>query len=201
MSSKNIFFTDKHFVSPRWKSAFPDAEVYFNPSPLPKADNEALIWILSESEGWLDILSFYVKNGCSVVILSRMESLNELRVCLAHGAKGYTDALSNLATLHHIAESVSLGAMWFPGALISSIMQNASKSQLQLSTAQTDPLLSLLSVREREVTEILLTGASNKEIARQLNITERTVKAHLSSIFHKFDVRDRIQLMIVIRGQ
>ncbi len=60
--------------------------------------------------------------------------------------------------------------------------------------------LSILTEREKEVTQAVITGASNKEIARQLDITERTVKAHLSAIFQKLDVRDRMHLMLVVRG-
>ena len=44
---------------------------------------------------------------------------------------------------------------------------------------------------------VLITGASNKEIARELDITERTVKAHLSSIFQKTGVSDRVALVLL----
>lgn len=43
-------------------------------------------------------------------------------------------------------------------------------------------------------------GASNKEIAGQLSITERTVKAHLSAVFEKLGLRDRLQLSLKING-
>ena len=43
-------------------------------------------------------------------------------------------------------------------------------------------------------------GASNREVAEQLSITERTVKAHLSAIFEKLGLRDRLQLSLRING-
>ena len=50
--------------------------------------------------------------------------------------------------------------------------------------------------RETEVILALKQGRSNKEIARELAISERTVKAHLSNLFQKFGVEDRLQLLI-----
>ena len=56
--------------------------------------------------------------------------------------------------------------------------------------------LGLLTERERGVALAVARGATNKEAARQLDITERTVKAHLSAIFKKLEVRDRLQLIL-----
>ncbi|MEY2432406.1 MAG: hypothetical protein QOC92_2131 [Acidimicrobiaceae bacterium] len=50
-----------------------------------------------------------------------------------------------------------------------------------------------LSSRETEVLGLLATGLANKQIARKLGITERTVKAHLTSIFQQLGVTDRTQ--------
>jgi DNA-binding NarL/FixJ family response regulator len=43
-------------------------------------------------------------------------------------------------------------------------------------------------------------GRANKDIARQLDISERTVKAHLTSVFQKFGVEDRLQLLLKLTG-
>ncbi len=58
-----------------------------------------------------------------------------------------------------------------------------------------------LTVREKEIARLLARGGSNKEIARKLEITERTVKAHVSSILEKLGVRDRLQVALRINGQ
>jgi DNA-binding NarL/FixJ family response regulator len=50
-----------------------------------------------------------------------------------------------------------------------------------------------LTEREREVLELVRDGLANKQIARKLGITERTVKAHLTSIFQRLGVADRTQ--------
>ncbi len=55
-----------------------------------------------------------------------------------------------------------------------------------------DPV-SVLTDREMEVLSLVRGGLANKQIARRLGITERTVKAHMSSIFQRLDVTDRTQ--------
>ena len=57
-----------------------------------------------------------------------------------------------------------------------------------------------LSDRETQVARLVSAGASNKEIAENLLITERTVKAHLSAVFEKLGVRDRLQLSLRVNG-
>jgi DNA-binding NarL/FixJ family response regulator len=59
-----------------------------------------------------------------------------------------------------------------------------------------EPTLNSLTSREVMVAEQVARGASNREIAEALEITERTVKAHLSAIFEKLEVRDRVQLAL-----
>lgn len=54
--------------------------------------------------------------------------------------------------------------------------------------------IELLTDREREVAELLVKGASNGDIAQELKITPRTVKAHISHIFEKFNVGNRVKL-------
>ena len=52
-----------------------------------------------------------------------------------------------------------------------------------------------MSPREREVLECVLRNLSNKEIGARLNVSERTVKYHVSALLAKFNVRDRVSLM------
>ncbi len=65
----------------------------------------------------------------------------------------------------------------------------------QAASLQPDAPLAALSVREREVLELLTAGMSNKEIAAQLTISSNTVKFHLRTIYSKLGVRNRVQAM------
>ena len=58
---------------------------------------------------------------------------------------------------------------------------------------------SSLTEREFEVAKAVALGASNKEIATQLGITERTIKAHVGAVLEKLQVRDRLQLALLVK--
>jgi two-component system, NarL family, response regulator LiaR len=59
-----------------------------------------------------------------------------------------------------------------------------------------------LSQREREVAELVATGAANKEIARQLRVSEKTIKNTLTKVFAKTNTRSRTELAIqIIRAE
>ena len=70
----------------------------------------------------------------------------------------------------------------------------AARSLLDAKSAP-DPLAGV-SPREREVFGLLLDGMPNKLIARQLGISEKTVKSHLTSIFREIGVTDRVQAIL-----
>lgn len=61
-------------------------------------------------------------------------------------------------------------------------------------------LLSDLTPREQEVTQLILEGKSNKEIASSLFVSERTVEFHLQNIYNKFQVKSRIELVLKLRA-
>lgn len=62
-------------------------------------------------------------------------------------------------------------------------------------------VLAALTEREKEIALLVSKASSNKRIASRLDVTERTVKAHLSSIFRKTNTHDRLQLALLLNGQ
>ena len=75
----------------------------------------------------------------------------------------------------------------------------AARSLLEAKSAP-DPLAGI-SPREREVLGLLLDGMPNKLIARRLEISEKTVKSHLTSIFRQIGVTDRVQAILWVERQ
>jgi DNA-binding NarL/FixJ family response regulator len=118
---------------------------------------------------------------------------------LRMGAKGlltYTEALEQLPRALPL---VSAGGFWVPRSVLStfvdSILTDHSRRRMKVeSQAQ-------LSRREREVLDSLLENVSNKEIANKLNISERTVKFHVSKLLSKFGVRRRADLILLCYQQ
>lgn len=60
--------------------------------------------------------------------------------------------------------------------------------------------LATLTRRERDIVNLLADGATNKQMAEELDISERTVKGHLSNVFMKLGVPDRLKLVLFLKG-
>lgn len=76
------------------------------------------------------------------------------------------------------------------------LREETEKAKIALLTRMADARDIRISNRERQVLELVRKLMSNKEIGNALNITERTVKHHVSSLFCKFDVNSRRDLCI-----
>jgi DNA-binding NarL/FixJ family response regulator len=115
---------------------------------------------------------------------------------LSAGASGYCSALTLPAVLRQVAGVVEHGGLWVGPQLMRRLMQGLAVRNIEAA----EPALDMLSQRERQVAEAAARGSTNKEIARVMGITERTVKAHLSAAYEKLGVRDRMQLSLLVNG-
>jgi two-component system nitrate/nitrite response regulator NarL len=126
-----------------------------------------------------------------VLVLSGELSVDELGACLRVGAGGYL--LSNISkeVLTHSLRLIVLGETVFPSQLATAW----ATGQLRQSgnTIETGKMLEVLTQRETEILGCLTEGAPNKMIARQLGITEATVKIHVKSLIRKIGVQNRTQ--------
>lgn len=126
---------------------------------------------------------------------------------LQAGFVGYCQAYASPPILQQVAQVVQSGQVWVGASLMQRLLGSAklaapqSPSQPPAHAATTPPgWANGLTDREREVAHHAAMGASNAAIAAQLEITERTVKAHLSAVFDKLQVDDRLQLALKVHG-
>jgi DNA-binding NarL/FixJ family response regulator len=112
------------------------------------------------------------------------------------GAKAYFN--SYMATQHYLQllRLLQAGGSWFPPALLSDVFNLARAGDVQSRDSAAE--LEKLTSRERELAEFVADGLANKEIALACNISERTVKAHLTNIYEKLGVKDRKGLMALL---
>src|SRR5439155_25689548 len=96
------------------------------------------------------------------------------------------------------------GELWASRALIARLVAELSaRHRLRepaLGHGAGAERLTALTEREREIALLVGGGAANKEIAAHLGVTERTVKAHLTAIFRKIGVNDRLRLALLLNG-
>jgi DNA-binding NarL/FixJ family response regulator len=129
-----------------------------------------------------------------VLALSSRPSDDEGMLWLQRGAVGYAHAMSAPDLLRQVYETLNAGGIWVGREIMQQLCVRFGQLVPPATPDQT--WVNKLSGREVEVVEALRLGLANKEIARKLDITERTVKAHLTSVFQKFEVEDRLQLLI-----
>lgn len=193
------FVTMDGSLKARWQKAFPEAQ----PSTPDSVDQHArsgdLVWIASSVASWPQLTQRLVPMGLTVVILSYAPNDKEALKSLDLGARGYVHTLASVNILKQVALVVTNQGVWVGQELLAKVIGGTFKALTQRAedtTGVSSEHLTLLTERERGVALAVARGATNKEVARQLEITERTVKAHLSAIFRKLAVRDRLQLML-----
>lgn len=130
-----------------------------------------------------------------VLILSGFLEDEFIVEALQNGAKGYL-----LKTLSHgeIAKAIRAthaGEFWAERKVLSHVfeilLQQVNAHQLPLSEMRAN-----LTDREQEIVSWVMQGMTNKEIAAQLGISEKTVKTHLGNIFSKLKISRRLQLLL-----
>jgi two-component system NarL family response regulator len=142
-----------------------------------------------------------------IVVLASPADEKEGIAALKLGARGYCDRSIPPALLEKALGVVQRGEFWVGRTLISALLDEMSAAAAPRRTGRdlSDPndCLDRLTPRQRDISELLGAGASNKEMARRLSLTERTVKAHLTTIFRKLGTRGRLEtaLFITERGR
>ena len=99
-------------------------------------------------------------------------------------------------TLLKVVATVLAGELWIRRNLIPKLLDSVAAEATNTATGCTGRF-AILPPREVEITRLIAKGESNKHIARYLAITERTVKNHLTAIFRKIGVVDRLKLAVL----
>lgn len=198
--SQNLFLcTASVQPSARWVEAFPDGVCGDWDDLIAAAGPRDVVWLATAHSDWKAQLGRAARTlpECPVVVLSLAPESDEAVRALDLGAKGYCHALSVPMLMREVAIVVRHGGLWIGPELMARVISAAGRAL----GVRDDVRPSRLSPRETEVAREVAAGLSNKEIAAKLGITERTVKAHLSAIFEKLGVRDRLQLVLRLAGR
>ncbi|MGV8931357.1 MAG: response regulator transcription factor [Luteimonas sp.] len=133
--------------------------------------------------------------GVAVIVVSANDDPRVVRRALDHGAAGYLPKSSGLDELRDAIRSVMACEQWLPASLRSAVTRAQSSDHDSALAAR----LARLSPQQFRVLVLVAEGLLNKQIADRLDVQERTVKAHLSAIFERLDVRNRTQAGVVLR--
>lgn len=197
----HLFLSATGALLPRWREAFPLAAAAKPGAAFSVPAGAAMIWLRLGNRGSVaeQVAAVRTKIGAlPLVILSNTPDDEEAMACFAAAARGYCNAHATAENLRQVAAVVLQGGLWIGETLMQRLLVATSTAAKPVAAAEDsgpDPL-AVLTEREQTVAKAVATGASNKEIARQLGITERTIKAHVGAILEKLNVRDRLQLAL-----
>jgi DNA-binding NarL/FixJ family response regulator len=124
------------------------------------------------------------------------EPLEGLRLLRA-GARGYCNRLVSARVMAVLISTVANGEIW-AGKQVTDYLLTAALAGKTGPVRSEQDLLGQLTDREAGIAQQVAAGHSNKVIAVDSGISERTVKAHLNSIFRKTGIRNRVQLALAI---
>lgn len=196
---RHWFITTDNSLKARWKKAFPEASISTPDALSDRLQPADVVWLLTTIEEWHALIGAVTTKGAIAVVMSYAPDDREALKALDLGARGYVHTLAAPEVLNQVALVVTNQGIWVGQELLAKVMGGTFKALQNRQGGerhQYSEYLNLLTERERGVALAVARGATNKEVARQLDITERTIKAHLSAIFKKLSVRDRLQLVL-----
>jgi len=198
------FYTRRENVAERWAGILPEsARRVESIDQVPAGARLLLHGELVEPVSFDRLMKSLTDRSVQVLFLDDVpEDERGIRVLKA-GALAYCNTFIHSTLMPEVFAVVDRGDVWAGQSLVQSMLKqflNGGQPQLVENTVKADLLADIdFSAREKEVLDLVLTGASNKEIARDLGITERTVKAHLTTILRKAGARDRLELILLAK--
>jgi DNA-binding NarL/FixJ family response regulator len=149
-----------------------------------------------DSDGW----STFLRNDhIRVIAASSNPNDNEAMEALDAGCVAYCHAFSDASTLKQVKDVVEAGQVWIGKSLMQRLLHGVNRLVPKPPTPSA-AWREGLTIREIEISILAANGASNQSIADQCAISERTVKAHLSAVFGKLIITDRLQLALRVHG-
>lgn len=131
------------------------------------------------------------------IILERVPAIATGKMLISHGVKAYGN--SRMLTHHYtqMIKTVTNDNIWTYPELTSSLMKSRKKSAISSDSKKL--IENRLTKKEKKTVYLILKGFTNEAIASKLDITQRTVKAHVSSAFAKLHVNDRVSLILLLK--
>jgi DNA-binding NarL/FixJ family response regulator len=173
----------------------PDSDTGANPS-IPTAD----VYVIdseSATGGTEELVNQVLRlnSDAKFLVLSGDWTEKTAFPMLSIGVKGLITHELIAKQLGLALEKVATGGYWVPRTLLASFVDSVVTRSRRMELAR--PSRIEISRREKDIVDCLLSNLSNKEIASKLNISERTVKFHVSNLLSKFKVQRRADLILL----
>ena len=139
---------------------------------------------------------FTAAEGARVIILTAVHDPAAYHRAMLLGAMGLVFKEKAAEVVIRAIERVHAGEVWFDRTLIGNVLSELSRASATKKLNPEATKITKLTEREREIAALIGEGLKNKQIANRLFISETTVRHHLTSVFDKLGVTDRLELII-----
>ncbi len=137
----------------------------------------------------------HVSPEVRIILLVESPERSQIVEALKLGARGVVPKDTSAQLLFKSIHAVASGEYWVGHQNVSDLIDFLRNAEPRSSTRSSDGFR--LTPRQTEIIAAIVDGYTNKEIARKLSISEQTVKHHLTSIFEKVGVTNRLELAIL----
>lgn len=125
-----------------------------------------------------------------IIVISAHEESDIIRRAIDHGANGFLPKSSSVESIYEAIDEVLKGGIWVP----SHVSDEHGIADEELNAADA---IASLTPKQFRVASMVSQGLLNKQIAFELNVTEATVKAHMTEIFRKLSIHSRTQVVMI----
>lgn len=134
-----------------------------------------------------------------IFVLANQPNFTQGKALISLGVKAYANSHMQEIHFNDAITTIKNGNVWLYPEFIQSMIQEMVFDADGAKSDQNDTY-DTLSSREKQITTLIQQGLSNKDISEKLGITQRTVKAHTTSIYAKMGVKDRLSLVLAIQN-
>jgi DNA-binding NarL/FixJ family response regulator len=127
-----------------------------------------------------------------VAVAADIPDVRHMLTLMQWNIRGYFNSFMAPVHYRHMLQLLKTGQSWYAPDMLQAVIQLA-RANLQPTAEQATSFASL-SARERQIASAVANGMSNKQIANHYGISERTVKTHLTHIFEKLGINNRVAL-------
>jgi len=136
--------------------------------------------------------------GTNIVMLTASEAEEDLLAAFKTGARSYILKGVSAPELIDILKAARAGEAYVTPSLAASLLSELS--DFKIASQNVANPLAQLTEREHQILDLVAKGYSNKEVAAALFLSEKTVKNHMTNILQKLQVRNRVEAVLLARG-
>ncbi len=136
-----------------------------------------------------------------VIMLSAEQDGRLMQQAMAAGARGFITKSSSSQIILSAIQLVMSGGQYVPPEMLTALSQPSEAPAVEAPSAAKSTSRYHLTDRQKDVLKFMLDGQSNKEIARELNMSPSTVKVHVAAILRELNVKNRTQAVNIARAE